>query len=116
MWAYNRRMGLMFRKEDRGRVGAGEITVSYRLWQRAQVKAGGTYESPGVGQVLVEAVDVLPAAMVPREDVARSGFSSVQAIWDSAGEHTGAAVTGDTLLHRVQFRVLGAGGGRRRAR
>jgi hypothetical protein len=99
-------MGLSFRKEDRGRVASGEITVSYRLWTRAQVKAGKQYET-GFGTVEVEDVSVIPAGMVPKSDVRPSGCGSIDAIWALAGDHTKSHVGPDTLLHRVQFRFLG---------
>jgi hypothetical protein len=98
-------MGLGFRKQDRERVADGEITVTYRLWSRTKVKAGGTYQT-GFGAVEVEDVRVMPAAMVTEDDIAPSGCRSVQAIWELAGEHTKSVVTPDTLLHRVQFRFL----------
>ena len=97
---------LMFRKQDRGRVAAGEITVSYRLWQRAQVKAGKRYET-GFGAVEVDDVRVMPAGLVGPDDIGPTGCADVAAIWASAGEHTGTEVTQETLLHRVQFRFLG---------
>ena len=101
-------MGLSFRKEDRGRVADGEITVSYRLWTRAQVKAGNRYET-GFGTVEVEDVSVIPAGMVPKSDVRPSGCGSIEGIWALAGEHTKTRVRPDTLLHRVQFRFLRPG-------
>lgn len=36
---------LEFRAQDRPRVANGEITVTYRLWARAGVKAGKVYET-----------------------------------------------------------------------
>ncbi len=100
-------MGLMFRKEDRERVANGEITVTFRLWQRAQVKAGKRYQT-GFGIAEVEDVQVVPAGMVSADDVAASGCADAAAVWHSAGEHTGAVVTQDTLLHRVRFRMVGS--------
>ena len=97
---------LMFREEDRGRVAAGEITVTYRLWKRAHVKAGKQYET-GFGRVEVTAVDVMPAAMVSEDDVPPTGLASIGEIWALAGEHTKTRVDADTLLYRVEFRFLG---------
>jgi hypothetical protein len=97
----------MFRREDRGRVAAGEITVTYRLWQSAHVKAGKTYAT-GFGEVFVESVDLLPAAVVESDDLAATGFQSVEEVWRSAGEHTGSVVGPETLLYRVQFRMVPA--------
>ena len=96
---------LMFRAEDRERVARGEITVSFRLWKSAHVKAGKRYET-GFGTVEVDDVQVLPAAMIRREDVGPSGCADIGAIWALAGEHTGVVVTPETLLYRVQFRFV----------
>jgi hypothetical protein len=97
---------LMFRRQDRGRVADGEITVTYRLWKSPKVKAGKLYES-GFGKLRVNDVQVVPAALVPEEDVAPTGCESVAAIWALAGDHTKTDVTPDTLLTRVQFTFLG---------
>jgi hypothetical protein len=96
----------MVRQPARGRVLAGESTVTYRLWARAQVKAGNVYDSPGVGRILVEELDAIPAAMVPPADVALAGCATMAEVWASAGDHKGVPVAPDTLLHRVGFRVL----------
>jgi hypothetical protein len=98
----------MFREQDRERVARGEITVTYRLWKSAHVRAGKTYET-GFGPVEVEDVRVIPAALVSQDDVPPSGCADIAAIWAPAGEHTKTAVTPETLLHRVQFRYLGGG-------
>jgi hypothetical protein len=94
---------LMFREEDRGRVARGEITVTYRLWKRAHVRAGKSYET-GFGTVDVDDVQVIPAALVPESDVPLTGCADVEAIWALAGEHTKTRVTPETLLTRVAFR------------
>ncbi|TAK67999.1 MAG: ASCH domain-containing protein [Dehalococcoidia bacterium] len=99
---------LMFRREDRERVARGEITVTFRLWKSAHVRAGKTYES-GFGRIEVEDVRVIPAAMISEDDIGPSGCDDVAAIRELAGEHTKAQVGPDTLLHRVQFRFIGDG-------
>ncbi len=97
---------LSFRREDRDRVARGEITVSFRLWKTAKVKAGKLYPT-GFGTIEVQDVQVIPAALVRKKDVRPSGCGSIKAIWELAGEHTSTEVNPDTLLHRVQFRFLG---------
>ena len=96
----------MFRREDRERVTKGEITVSYRLWRSAKVKAGKSYRTP-LGTIAIDDVQVIPAAMIARRDVRLTGCKSIAEIRDLAGEHTKTHVADDTLLHRVQFRFLG---------
>ncbi len=94
-----------FRKQDRERVANGEITVTFRLWTSAKVKAGKTYQT-GFGEVAIEDVSVMPAALVSEDDVDRSGCGSVEAIWALAGDHTKSHIGPDTLLYRVQFRFI----------
>lgn len=96
---------LTFRAQDRERVTRGEITVSFRLWKSARVKAGKSYTTP-IGTIEVEDVQVIPAALVSEDDVAPSGCPDVASIWELAGDHTKAHVGPDTLLYRVQFRCV----------
>jgi hypothetical protein len=102
-------MSMSFSAHDHGRVASGEITVSFRLWKYAHVKAGKTYRSGFGGQLEVLAVDLMPAALVSQSDVRLTGCTDVAHVWRLAGEHTGTSVTPDTLLYRVEFRYLPAG-------
>lgn len=95
-----------FRREDRGRVAKGEITVTFRLWKSAKVKAGKMYRT-GLGTIAIEDVQVMPAGLISKRDVPRTGCSDIGAIRELAGEHTHTPVGPDTLLYRVQFRFLG---------
>ncbi len=83
---------------------AGEITVSFRLWRRAKVKAGGRYRV-GHGQIEVEAVDVVPFATITAADVRRAGETDREALRQRAA-HAGP-IADDTLLFRVEFRPVG---------
>jgi hypothetical protein len=87
-------------------VANGEITVTFRLWKSAHVKAGKTYPT-GFGAIEIEDVQVIPAALITQEDVEPSGCTDIPAIWASAGEHTKTQVEPETLLYRVQFRYCG---------
>jgi hypothetical protein len=83
---------------------AGEITVSFRLWRRAKVKAGGRYRVAH-GQIEVEAVDVVPFATITAADVRRAGETDREALRQRAA-HAGP-IADDTLLFRVEFRPVG---------
>jgi hypothetical protein len=102
---YNRSV-LLFSASDHGRVATGEITVTFRLWKRAHVKAGKTYAT-GFGDVFIEDVRVIPAALIDDEDVRRSAYRDADEVRRKAGEHTKSFVGPDTMLHRVQFRYVG---------
>ncbi len=61
-----------FSAELRERVLAGDITVSFRLWRRPKVKAGGRYRV-GHGQIEVDSVDLMTFAAITTADVRRAG-------------------------------------------
>jgi hypothetical protein len=95
-----------FSAELRRDVLAGDITVSYRLWRRPQVKVGGRYRV-GPGWIEVDDVAVVPFGDITATDVRRSGEADREALRRRAA-HAGP-IEDDTPLYRVQFHVVGAG-------
>lgn len=87
----------------RAGIAAGDITVSVRLWQRPQVRAGRRYEADGL-EIEIDAVELLPFSAITAEDVSRSGETDLEALRRRAA-HAGP-ITGDTLVHRVEFHVM----------
>ena len=54
---------MIFSRELRDDVLAGEITVSFRLWKRPKVKEGGRYPvGPGAGLIEVDSIELIPFA------------------------------------------------------
>jgi hypothetical protein len=94
---------MMFSRDLRERVAAGEITVSIRLWSRPQVKEGGRYRTAGV-VIEIDSIEVLPFSVVTDDDVAASGEVDRESLRDRAA-HAGP-VGDDTLVHRVEFHVV----------
>jgi len=93
---------VLFSQELRDDVLAGEITVSFRLWKRPKVKAGGRYPvGPGQGLIEVDSVEVIPFAAITDADVARAGEPDREALRCRAA-HAGPIGDG-TLLYRVEF-------------
>ena len=97
---------LMFTEEDHARVARGEITVTRRLWKYAHVKAGRDYAT-GFGFVHIEDVRLVRVADVTDADAHEAGLATAKSLVDFARSHTGASVSPDTQLYRVQFRYLG---------
>jgi hypothetical protein len=91
-----------FSRELRADVLAGDITVSFRLWQRPRVKPGGRYQV-GPGWIEVDSVELVPFSAITAEDVRRSGEADLEALRQRAA-HAGP-VTDDTLLYRVEFHL-----------
>jgi hypothetical protein len=95
---------VQFSKDLRDDVISGEITVSFRLWQRPKVRVGGRYPV-GPARIEVVSVELLPFAAITDADVRRSGEPDRESLRRRAA-HAGP-VTDDTLLYRVEFRLVG---------
>ena len=94
---------MQFSQELREDVLSGEITVSFRLWRRAQVKPGGRY-SVGSGRIEVDSVELVPFSTIDEADLRRSGETDLESLRRRAA-HAGP-VHDDTLLHRIEFHVV----------
>jgi len=92
-----------FSRELRDDVAAGRITVSFRLWQRPQVRVGGVY-AMRTATVHVDAIDALPFRAITTADVRRAGERDREALRKRAA-HSGP-ITDDTVLYRVEFHVV----------
>ena len=93
----------MFSRDLRDAVARGDVTVSIRLWSRAQVKPGGRYPTAGV-IIEIDALEVLPFSAVTEGDVVASGEVDREALRDRAA-HSGP-IHDDTLGYRVEFHVV----------
>src|SRR5215469_10418118 len=94
-----------FSRELRAAVLAGEITVSFRLWSRAKVRAGGRYRV-GDGQIEVDSVELVPFSSIDADDIRRAGEADLESLRQRAA-HAGP-IRDDTLLYRIEFHVVDA--------
>jgi hypothetical protein len=92
-----------FSRELRDDVISGDITVSFRLWRRSQVRVGGRYPV-GPGYIEVDAVELMPFSAITPADLRRSGEKDMEALRQRAA-HAGP-ITDDTLLYRVEFHAV----------
>jgi hypothetical protein len=94
---------VQFSVELRDDVASGDITVSFRLWRRPQVKVGGRYP---VGPVVIEvdSMELVPFSSVTRADVRRSGEPDRESLRRRAA-HAGP-IDDDTLVYRIEFHVV----------
>lgn len=91
-----------FSRELRPSVLSGDVTVTFRLWQRPQVKAGGRYRVGG-GQIEVDSLDLVPFAVIDETDLRRAGEADRESLRRRAA-HAGP-IHDDTLVYRVEFHV-----------
>jgi hypothetical protein len=95
---------MQFSPDLRDRVADGTITVSYRLWSRPKVKAGGAYRSGDV-TIEVDDIELIPFGSITTDDLPPTGEPDLEALRGRAA-HAGP-IDDDTLVYRVQFHVVG---------
>ena len=95
-----------FSRELRNDVLAGDITLSVRLWKRPRVKEGARYRV-GLGEIEVDAIELLPFAAITREDVRRAGEPDRERLRHRAA-HAGP-IHEDTLVYRIEFHAVRPG-------
>jgi hypothetical protein len=92
-----------FSRDLRPSVISGDVTVSYRLWRRPKVRAGGRYPV-GPAQIEVDSVELVPFAAINEGDVRRSGEPDRESLRRRAA-HAGP-IGDDTLVYRVEFHLV----------
>jgi hypothetical protein len=95
---------VQFSKELRGEVAAGDITVTFRLWSRPQVKVGGRYVV-GPSTIEVDTIEMLPFSRISGADVRLAGERDLESLRARAA-HAGP-ITDETLLYRIAFHLVG---------
>jgi len=93
-----------FSRELRPAVLAGDITVTFRLWRRPQVRPGGRYRV-GDGQIEVDSIELIPFAFIDDADVRRSGEADLESLRQRAA-HAGP-IHDETIVYRIEFHVTG---------
>jgi hypothetical protein len=94
---------VQFSPQLRAGVLAGDITVSFRLWQRPQVKVGGQY-SVGPAMIEVDDIELQPFSAVTDADVRRSGEPDLETLRARAA-HAGP-INDQTLVYRIEFHLV----------
>lgn len=92
-----------FSRELRADVLSGAITVTFRLWTRPRVKAGGRYRVES-RQIEVDSIELVPFGSIDLVDVGRSGEPDLETLRRRAA-HAGS-IQDDTLLYRIEFHVV----------
>ena len=95
--------GVEFSRELRNDVLAGDITLSVRLWKRPRVKQGGRYRV-GLGEIEVDAIELVPFAAITGGDVRRAGEPDRETLRQRAA-HAGP-IDEDTLVYRIEFHAV----------
>ena len=81
-------------------IAAGKVTLAFRRWQRAAVKAGGTLRT-SAGVLKFETVEPVARAGITGRDALRAGFPSAEALKRDLGGDDGRRI------YRIAFRRAG---------
>jgi hypothetical protein len=92
-----------FSRALRNDVLAGDITLSVRLWKQPRVKQGGRYPV-GLGEIEVDAIELVPFAAVTAQDVRRAGEPDRETLRQRAA-HAGP-IDEYTLVYRIEFHAV----------
>lgn len=92
-----------FSPDLRPGVADGSITLTFRLWSRPKVKAGGVYRN-GPVPIVVDEIELVPFDSITPDDLARTGEPDLEAL-RARTAHAGP-VHDDTLVYRIEFHHL----------
>ena len=94
---------MIFSQELRAAVIAGDLTVSFRLWQQPKVRRGGRYPV-GPAVIEVDSIELVPFSSITPDDVRRACEPDLETLRRRAA-HAGP-IGADTLLYRVEFHLM----------
>jgi hypothetical protein len=94
---------VQFSKELHDDIAAGDITVTFRLWRRRQVKVGGRYRVGRV-EIEVDSMDLIPFGDVTTADVRLAGEPDRDMLRRRAA-HAGP-IDNTTAVYRIAFHVV----------
>lgn len=92
---------MLFKRAVLEGIRAGRITLAFRRWRRATVKAGGRLRTE-VGVLAIDAVELFEPAALTAAEAREAGFP------DRATLLAALAGSGDVQIYRIAFRYLGA--------
>lgn len=90
---------MLFTQAMLARIERGEIAMAFRRWRRPTVRAGGRLRTP-VGELAIDAVEVIQPADISDADALAAGFASREALLAGVG-------AGGETLYRIRFRHVG---------
>jgi hypothetical protein len=98
---------LLFKKAYWEGLASGAITLTFRRWDKAHVKAGGRYRCHPIGVLEVDAVTRVKVGDLTAPDAKRAGFPSRAALIAYLAER--GPLDGGTELFRVELHHGGDG-------
>jgi len=99
---------LLFPKEEHEQIRNGELTVTFRDWDRIRVEAGKEYKSFNLGYVRVEEVGYIDFKKIPEEDLQAAGFYDLDDFKAIFRKRNPGFNFGSGKLIRIKYKYLGS--------
>jgi hypothetical protein len=94
---------LLFKKRFLPAIRTGQKTQTIRLWKHRRMRAGQRSYVPGVGAILVEAVEPISLDDLTDADAELDGFSSLAALRQELADLYLAQAAEGQQFYRVRF-------------
>ena len=91
---------MLFKRPTLDGIADGTISVAFRRWARARVRAGSQLRT-AIGVLVVDAVDEVRVADITEDDARRAGFSSRTALRDDLASQR------DGRVYRIALHLAG---------
>lgn len=98
---------LLFKKPFHEGLVQGTITLTFRRWQKAKVRAGGRYRCHPIGVLEVDSISVVTVGALTEDDARRAGFADRGALLAYLAEL--GPLDDATEVHRVELHHGGDG-------
>ena len=96
---------LLFKKEFASAIRSGNKTTTLRRWDRPRVGIGKRAFAPGIGWLLIEAVDQVELNTLNARDAASDGFASKASMMSRLASLYPPELDDGKRWYRVRFRV-----------
>jgi len=98
---------LLFKKPFHEGLVQGTITLTFRRWQKAKVRAGGRYRCHPIGVLEVDSISLVTVGALTEDDARRAGFPDRDALLAYLAEL--GPLDDATEVHRVELHHGGDG-------
>lgn len=97
---------MLFRRSFHAGLRDGSTTLTFRRWERPQVKVGGHYRVSGEDALQVTALDRVPVEGISDSEARRSGFAGAAALFAELARTGDRALRPSDEVVRVEFRYV----------
>lgn len=100
---------LLFKKEFHDGLVSGDVTLTFRRWEKPQVRPGGRYRCHPIGVLEVDRVDLVRVRDITKRDAKRSGFDTREELIEYISSGPKGPVDEETELFRIELHHGGDG-------